>query len=100
MMHHGGCACPADPGVAGAVVLLTASRADITEAALLACHALYSNCRSSSYTCTTILAALLRSRCLDDFLALHCFVLHAVSCLPPLDVCCTSPCSLQAESPR
>ncbi|XP_062181386.1 pentatricopeptide repeat-containing protein At3g49240, mitochondrial-like [Phragmites australis] len=63
------------------LALLSGPQADLPEAALLTRHALHSNCRPSSFTCTAVLAALLRARRLDDFFALHRFALQAA--VPP-----------------
>jgi pentatricopeptide repeat protein len=63
------------------LALLSGLQLDLAEAALLTRHALHSNCRPSSFTCTAVLAALLRARRLDDFFALHRFALQAA--VPP-----------------
>jgi pentatricopeptide repeat protein len=63
------------------LALLSGPQLDLAEASLLTRHALHSNCRPSSFTCTAVLAALLRARRLDDFFALHRFALQAA--VPP-----------------
>ncbi|KAJ1263787.1 hypothetical protein BS78_09G213800 [Paspalum vaginatum] len=63
------------------LALLSGPQADLPEAALLTRHALHSNCRPSSFTCTAVLAALLRARRLEDFFALHRFAIQAA--VPP-----------------
>jgi pentatricopeptide repeat protein len=63
------------------LALLSGPQLDLAEASLLTRHALHSNCRPSSFTCTAVLAALLHARRLDDFFALHRFALQAA--VPP-----------------
>ncbi|KAG9448255.1 hypothetical protein H6P81_014383 [Aristolochia fimbriata] len=50
---------------------------DLTEAALLTRHSIYSNCRPTIFTCNAVLAALLRQSRYADFAALHRFIIQA-----------------------
>ncbi|KAI4319967.1 hypothetical protein MLD38_033497 [Melastoma candidum] len=50
---------------------------DLTEAALLTRHSIYSNCRPTIFTANSVLASLLRHCQYSDFLALHRFITQA-----------------------